>query len=179
MKRTTLPAFGLLLAFAVALFGQENPTRGEPATIEGIVSKLGTGEPLRDVHVTATGASGANKVTTNAQGRFVIADLAPGTYNLDACATLFVRARRNSLNLNVGWLLRRPLSDTLPTDSRAFSQKLHGSNKSAQGHSKSISALRKSRAFLQIRCWPTLRSARRQAWQTPQSTEISRCCEAS
>lgn len=100
MKRIMLPAFGLLLVSA-ALFGQENPTRGEPAAIEGTVTKLGTGEPLPDVRVTATGASGARKVTTDAQGRFVITDLAPGTYNLDASATLFARARRNSLNLNV------------------------------------------------------------------------------
>lgn len=101
MKRITLPAFGLWLVFAAVLFGQENPTRGEPAAIEGIVTKLRTGEPLPDVRVTATGASGAKKVTTNAQGRFVITDLAAGTYNLDASATLLVRARRNSLNLKV------------------------------------------------------------------------------
>lgn len=101
MRRITLPAFGLLLVFAAALFGQEHPTRGQPATIEGIVTKLGTGEPLRDVRVTATGASDPKKVTTNAEGRFVIPDLAPGIYNLDASATLFVRARKNSLNLHV------------------------------------------------------------------------------
>jgi len=101
LKRNILPAVGMLLVYAAALFGwQDSGTKVKPATIEGIVTKSGTGEPLRDVRVTVTGA-GVDSVTTNAEGRFRIADLAPGAYNLDASATLFVPTRKNNLYLNL------------------------------------------------------------------------------
>jgi protocatechuate 3,4-dioxygenase beta subunit len=95
----TLPAAGLLLAYATALCAQQS-AKLKPATIDGMVTRLGTGEPLRDVRVTVTGASETRNVTTDAKGRFLIAELAPGTYSLDASATLFVRARKSKLTLS-------------------------------------------------------------------------------
>src|ERR1051326_2635974 len=100
LKRISLLAAGLLLVYVAALFGQDNSQR-KPATIEGIVTQFGTGEALRDVRVTATGTAATRSATTNAQGRFLIADLPPGSYTLDASATLFVRARKNNFHLNL------------------------------------------------------------------------------
>ena len=94
----TLSVAALVFGGVAALVGQDNPTV-KPATIEGIVTRAGTGEPLRDVRVTATGVSGARSATTNEKGRFLIAELMPGVYNLDASATSFVRARKNRLIL--------------------------------------------------------------------------------
>src|SRR5437899_8550338 len=37
-------------------------TTVKPATIEGMVTQLGTGKPVRDVRVTVTGGSGARSV---------------------------------------------------------------------------------------------------------------------
>ena len=98
MKRITLPAVGLLFACAAVLSGQDKP-RVKPATVEGIVTQLGTGEPLRDARVTLTGVSGGKSAATNEKGQFRFAELAPGAYSLEASATLFVRTRKNNLNL--------------------------------------------------------------------------------
>jgi len=98
LKRITLPAVGLLFACAAVLSGQDKP-RVKPATVEGIVTQLGTGEPLRDARVTLTGVSGGKSAATNEKGQFRFAELAPGAYSLEASATLFVRTRKNNLNL--------------------------------------------------------------------------------
>src|SRR5262249_23492920 len=73
-----------------------------------MVTKLGTGEPLRNIRVTVSGGSGSRSVTTDAQGRFLISDLAPGGYTLEAFGVLFVRTRKakNYLNLSPDQHLR-------------------------------------------------------------------------
>jgi hypothetical protein len=94
---------GLLLV-SVAVVGQQTPTKPKAASVAGIVTRDGTGEPIPDVQVTATASSpeGAPKsATSDAEGRFVISDLAPGRYTINAVRTLFVRARRNSASLSV------------------------------------------------------------------------------
>jgi protocatechuate 3,4-dioxygenase beta subunit len=89
----------LTFILGILLLGQ---AADRPATIEGIARNLRTGEPLADVRVTVTpevpaaGAAAARSATTDAEGRFTIAGVAPGRYNLAAARTLFFRPRRNA-----------------------------------------------------------------------------------
>jgi len=97
LRRTYL-VVGLLFLSAAALLAQSG-ARIRGATIEGAVTRSGTGEPLRDVLVTATGVSGTRTAVTDEKGRFLLTGLAPGAYKLEASAALFVRARKGRLNL--------------------------------------------------------------------------------
>jgi len=91
------------LLFGVAALGQEGAQKPKLATIEGLVTRIGTNEPMPDVRIAATPESGGapRNATTNAQGKFTIADLPPGRYGLSASRTLFVRPRRDTGALNV------------------------------------------------------------------------------
>jgi Carboxypeptidase regulatory-like domain len=96
--RTTLAGVGLLFLSGTVLFAQSGAAV-KGGTIEGVVTRSGTGEPLHDVLVTATGVSGQKRAVTDEKGRFLLADLASGAYSLEASAMLFVRARKNGLNV--------------------------------------------------------------------------------
>jgi Carboxypeptidase regulatory-like domain len=95
--RTAFAVIALLFACVATLPGQG--ARGKSATIEGVVRKSGSGEPLPDVRVTLNGTSGTLSAVTDEKGRFVVANLPPGVYTLEASATLFVRARKHRLNV--------------------------------------------------------------------------------
>src|SRR5215831_1867103 len=97
LRRTHL-IVGLPFLCGAVLFAQGD-ARVKGATIEGVVTRSGTGEPVHEVLVTVSGASGARSAVTDDKGRFMVAGLAPGAYKLEASATLFVRARKNRLNL--------------------------------------------------------------------------------
>jgi hypothetical protein len=88
-----------LLFLCVATLAGQGGVSVKRGAIEGVVMRSGTGELLRDVRVTVTGIGGERSTVTNDKGRFLIAELAPGTYNLEASAALFVRARKSRLNV--------------------------------------------------------------------------------
>jgi protocatechuate 3,4-dioxygenase beta subunit len=74
-------------------------TQVRPATIEGTVKNLKTGEPIADVRVSLTSelaAAGAKSATSDAEGKFSITGVTPGRYNVAAARTLFFRPRRNA-----------------------------------------------------------------------------------
>lgn len=99
-----IPAFALL---GVALAQTPAPVETEKATLEGTVIHALTGEPLRRAYVTlrvrAGRASGgrragagmagpAGTTSTDASGRFVLANVEPGQYVLSAERNGFLRA---------------------------------------------------------------------------------------
>ena len=69
------------------------------ATIEGIAKNQKTGEPLADVRVTLApelGGNNSKSATTDPDGKFTIAGIVPGRYNISGTRTLFFRPRRNA-----------------------------------------------------------------------------------
>ncbi len=113
------PAAAVAVAMVVSVCGQEAPAK--KLRVQGQVVNLVTGEPVRKAEVKLTPAparKGGYAVITDAQGRFVFADAAPGHYSLTASHTGFIDARygaRNSLQagsvLNVSAI--EPLNDLL------------------------------------------------------------------
>src|SRR5262245_34302065 len=97
----------VLLFSTVFGWAQEQTTKVKPATVEGMVTKVGTGEPVPEVRVTATPETGsttgaaAKNASTDEKGHFIIEGLQPGTYSVTATRTLFVRARRNTAALTL------------------------------------------------------------------------------
>lgn len=93
----------LLVAASTALTGQNASEKPKPSSIEGVVTRIGTGEPLSGVRVTVTPEPGglSSTATTNAQGRFTILNLQPGRYTVDVARTLFVRPPRSADSLIV------------------------------------------------------------------------------
>jgi protocatechuate 3,4-dioxygenase beta subunit len=78
-------------AGAQAVPGRESPNREKPATarLSGRVVAVDTGRPLRGaiVHIVSTGARNPNErqglwVTTDAEGRWALADLQPGGFTV-------------------------------------------------------------------------------------------------
>ncbi|HLI84060.1 MAG TPA: carboxypeptidase regulatory-like domain-containing protein [Bryobacteraceae bacterium] len=86
------------LASATSLFGQ-----AATASISGrVTDSSGAAVPAVPVTVTNTGTSATQVVTTDAQGRYLVPDLAIGTYNLSASKEGFQTAVRNGVVLTVG-----------------------------------------------------------------------------
>ena len=71
-----------------------------PGLIEGTVSNVATGEPLKRANVVLVPAEGrpdgAHSVSTDVAGRFAIANVSPGTYRIWADRTGFVRTEYGS-----------------------------------------------------------------------------------
>jgi protocatechuate 3,4-dioxygenase beta subunit len=66
------------------------------AGIDGTIVREGTDEPIQGAKVTLMPLSGAATVATSGEdGKFSISGLKPGTYQLNATQTGFVKARRN------------------------------------------------------------------------------------
>jgi large repetitive protein len=112
--RSIFWTLGVLIASAAIARGQD-ASRIRPATIEGIVFRVGTGEPLRAARVTLTGIAGAKSATTNDKGRFLIVDVSPGVYTVEASASLFVPSRKSQLQLSSDQHLRDVAIPLTPT----------------------------------------------------------------
>ena len=113
MKPATLIAAAMLFQ---TIAGQSpNPPSG--GAIEGIVVRIGTGEPIAEAQVLAQATTlrrpaanaGAPQfpflpqtVTTDAQGRFLIKDLGPGPYRLFFSANGSLHRLRQPPNLRLG-----------------------------------------------------------------------------
>ena len=95
----------LVLALSLLVFGTgQAPTR---AIVEGVVVKTGTIEPVTNADVSLTlgpsatptppptGGGNAIRVKTDASGKFVFPDLAPGRYSLAVARDGFIRPRRS------------------------------------------------------------------------------------
>jgi len=91
-----MSTFLLSLLFLFAAPAQQTPTPNpaDLCTIQGVVVKAGTGEPLRKASVEArsatSGHSQANFAVTDAMGRFELKGLDPGRYHLLARHNGFV-----------------------------------------------------------------------------------------
>jgi hypothetical protein len=112
--KTILWTLGVLLVSAAAVRGQDDPAT-RPATIEGIVIRAGSGEPLRAARVTLTGVTSVKSATTNEKGRFFIVDVSPGVYTVEASASLFVPSRKSQLQLSSDQHLRDVAIQLTPT----------------------------------------------------------------
>ncbi len=89
------PTFFLLFMLASQLPAQQQPaTPSSKCTIEGLVVKAATGEPLKKAYITLRKAEGREEpyvATTGADGRFVLRDVEPGRYQLWANRSGYVR----------------------------------------------------------------------------------------
>src|SRR5688572_9275113 len=82
---------------AIALFSLAIAAQIQTSTVEGIVVKQGGTDPVQGAVVTFTPVSGTAKTATSGEdGRFVIANLPPGRYQITSTRTGFVKARRGS-----------------------------------------------------------------------------------
>jgi hypothetical protein len=88
------PAGALL---AIVLFSFVVPAQTETATVEGIVVKQGSTDPVQGAVVTFTPLSGTPKTATSGEdGKFIAANLTPGRYQIASTRTGFVKALRGS-----------------------------------------------------------------------------------
>ena len=90
-----------LLALPILLILQTPAQQVPKATIEGVVMRVGTNEPVARARVSVTKLAGPGAapaqfnpsaippVMTDSQGRFIIADLEPGSYQLSAARNGF------------------------------------------------------------------------------------------
>lgn len=82
---------------ATALFSLVIAAQNQTATVEGIVMKQASTDPVQGAAVTFTPVSGTAKTATSGEdGKFVIANLTPGRYQITSTRTGFVKARRGS-----------------------------------------------------------------------------------
>ncbi|MGO8732502.1 MAG: carboxypeptidase regulatory-like domain-containing protein [Terriglobia bacterium] len=91
-----MSTFLLALLFLFAAPQQKTPTQNpaDLCTIQGVVVKAGTGEPLRKATVAAIPTNGQLQVAeTDAMGRFELKGLYPGRYSLAAQHNGFVKQR--------------------------------------------------------------------------------------
>src|SRR5262245_14677509 len=84
MRITILGCLAFFLIQAV-----EAPPK--PASIEGFVRRLGTGEPIFNARVMISGLPTPLYAFTEKDGHFAFTDLAPGKYTLIAFANSYVR----------------------------------------------------------------------------------------
>jgi hypothetical protein len=69
--------------------------QAETATVEGVVVKQGTSDPVQGAVVTFTPVTGSGRTATSGEdGKFTIANLPAGRYSLTSTRTGFVKARR-------------------------------------------------------------------------------------
>lgn len=97
MIRHAASFFGAHLLVCAALFAQSN------ATVNGVVTDS-TGAVIPGVSLTVTNVEtnvGRNSLT-NADGRFVVSDLIPGTYKVTAAFQGFKKLEREGIDLRVG-----------------------------------------------------------------------------
>ena len=83
MQRWIPAAAGVL----AATFAAAAQTPAEKCRLEGTVLNAVTGQPVRKARITLTPAQGGGEpmlASTDAQGKYALANIAPGTYNLTA-----------------------------------------------------------------------------------------------
>src|SRR4051794_35125411 len=99
-------AGALGLAFLCCLFNSSvAPLAGQAATatVQGTVTDA-SGSAVPDAKITLknTGTGATVSANTNGQGRYVVSNLNPGSYDLDATKTGFQTAQRKAVTFNVG-----------------------------------------------------------------------------
>jgi hypothetical protein len=84
-----------LILFAASLLLIRMP-QAQTATVEGIVVKLGTGEPVVRAQVVLSGANGGAtgslKTATDGNGKFVVRNVPAGRYRISAAHDGYIRA---------------------------------------------------------------------------------------
>jgi len=103
----------VLLLFAGVLIAQNPapPPPPAPASIEGVVVKAGSTDPLQGVTVTATPENGSvKKSTSDADGKFAIRDLAAGRYVISITRTGYSKPRRGAGPANVSLVAEQSMA---------------------------------------------------------------------
>ena len=100
----------LLVVLAGVVYGQgPNPSALTPGSIEGVVVRLGTNEPLANATVELrTDAGMPVGTTTERDGRFFLPNVAPGQYRLLATRSGYVRTEYSPENSTAGSRLTLP-----------------------------------------------------------------------
>src|SRR5262245_17086478 len=110
----------LILVCPIALAFSQQERAAEPASIEGVVLRSGSGEPLARAQVTLRKLSGDDspevpRYLTQEDGKFTFRNLAPGQYELSAGRNGYARqvygqrvagGRGSAINLSGGQVLR-------------------------------------------------------------------------
>ena len=68
-------------------------TQGGSSVIEGVVTQAGTGEPIPGTRIILSGSGPARETTTDERGRFAIAGVSQGHYNVSAQREGYLGAR--------------------------------------------------------------------------------------
>jgi TonB-linked SusC/RagA family outer membrane protein len=99
MKRRLITV-GLLSACALLLPSSRVAAQGEPGRISGTITGAESNQPIQGVRVTLLGTQ--LTVTSNPQGRYTIAGIAPGTYRLRASAIGYTPVIVDSIPVRAG-----------------------------------------------------------------------------
>jgi TonB-linked SusC/RagA family outer membrane protein len=100
LSRSVLSAFAILAVVAGNALAQQQAQQDSRGSIIGIVKEAQTSAPLAGVQVRLAGTSlGA---MTGADGRFVIANVTPGIYSVDATRIGYSPTRRENVEASAG-----------------------------------------------------------------------------
>src|ERR1700681_2340260 len=95
MLRLPVLVLPLVLLLALSAYAQKNskPPKEETCSISGIVIKMADSAPLRKARLVLRSVADPNRTVaavTNADGRFVLKDVEPGSYRLNVTRVGFV-----------------------------------------------------------------------------------------
>lgn len=77
----------LLLAAFLALIGVQDPAPTGTASIEGVVTRAGTSQPIQNARVAIWGDRGPDfQATTDGNGHFVVSNMPAGIFNIEVLA---------------------------------------------------------------------------------------------
>jgi len=117
----------LILGAMVALFSMQAPLQLAPASVEGIVVRAGTSEPIAGVQVRLTGVNDQTLVLTDSDGKFVFPNVSAGSnYRISFSLNGFVRkdygqrsafGRGIPFRLDAGQFMRGLVVSMTPTGS--------------------------------------------------------------
>jgi hypothetical protein len=106
----------LVLAAFLALIGVQNPASAGTASIEGMVTRAGTSQPIENARVAVWGDRGPDfRATTDANGHFVVSNMPAGIFNIEVQAEGYLPNPSSNMRIRIGLSDRQRLRhDVVP-----------------------------------------------------------------
>jgi hypothetical protein len=116
----------LLLAACLALIGTRAPAPTGTASIEGIVTRAGTSQPIENARVTVWADRGPDfRATTDANGNFVVSNMPAGIFNIEVQAEGYLPNPSSNMIVRLGLSDRQRLRhDVVLSDASSISGRI-------------------------------------------------------